>query len=157
MLLHNENAFLSLSPKSESRIPSPLARMLRPRILVVDDLPSKLTYLASLAKSARPNAEVITATSGRQANAMIDLLGNDGIDGGVIDFDLGSGMHGGDVIGALRRKNPLACITLATARRDTSFTEEAAPIAMASGANDALSTYQEDFESRLSGVLTLAA
>lgn len=131
--------------------------MLRPRILVVDDLPSKLTYLAGLARSARPNADVITATSGQQANAMIELLGKDGIDGGVIDFDLGSGMHGGDVIGALRRKNSLACITLATARQDESFTEEAAPVAMAAGADDALSTYQEDFESRLSGVMAMAA
>jgi CheY-like chemotaxis protein len=131
--------------------------MLRPRILVVDDLPSKLAYLAGLARSARPNAKVITATSGQQAEEMIDLLGKDGIDGGVIDFDLGSGMHGGDVINALRRKNPLACITLATARRDACFTEEAAPIAMAGGANDALSIYQKDFESRLAGVLTLAA
>jgi len=71
----------------------------------------------------------------------------------VIDFDLGGGFDGGNVIGNLRNRNPLACITLATARSEDPFDKEAKPIALASGADEALSTKQQDFESRLSTVL----
>jgi len=130
--------------------------MYSPRILVVDDLDSKREYLESLTRSSCPEAEVVTATCTREAQRIIRLMGPNNFTGGVIDFDLGDG-DGGEVIEDLRNANPLACITLATARRDESFEEEAAPIAMASGADEALSTCQEDFESRMHGVLTMAA
>jgi CheY-like chemotaxis protein len=131
--------------------------MPKSRILVVDDLPEKLRYLSGLAQSAQPASEVIQATSAEQAFRIIEVLGRDAFDAGVIDFDLGGGYDGGDVIGKMKQKNPLARVTLATARREESFEDEAKPIAIAAGADEALSTYQEDFESRLSGVLALAA
>lgn len=131
--------------------------MHHPRILVVDDLPSKLAYLASLTQSACPKSEVIQATSAQEAFRIIEVLGRDQVQAGVIDFDLGSGYDGGDVIGRLRQNNRCAWITLATARSESSFEEEARSVALAAGADEALSTYQEDFESRLSGVLALAA
>lgn len=131
--------------------------MFKPRILVVDDLPSKLAYLASLTQSACPKSEVIQATSAQEAFRIIEVLGRDGVQAGVIDFDLGGGYDGGDVIGKIRQGNPFADIALATARSESSFEEEAKPVALAAGADEALSTEQEDFESRLSGVLALAA
>lgn len=130
--------------------------MSRPRILVVDDLDSKRDYLENLTRGSCPDAEIVTATCTREAQRIIRLMGPDSFTGGVIDFDLGDG-DGGEVIEDLRLKNPLACITLATARQDESFEEEAKPIALFSGADEALSTCQEDFEGRLNGFLTMAA
>lgn len=129
--------------------------MHRPRILVVDDLPSKLQYLSDLTRAARPSCDVIQATSAQQAFRIIALYGRDAFEAGVIDFDLGGGFDGGDVIADLRGKNAFARIALATARSEESFEDEAEPVALHAGANEALSTYQEDFESRLS--LALAA
>jgi len=123
------------------------------RILVVDDLPSKLAYLTEVTQSTRPSCEVIQATCAQQAFRIIQNSGADAFEGGVIDFDLGDGYDGGNVIEALRRTNAYAKITLATARDGASFEDEAKPIALAAGANDALSTYQEDFESRVGMVL----
>ncbi len=127
--------------------------MPKQRILVVDDLPEKLRYLTGLTKSAQPESEVITATSAREAISIIAEQGRDQIDAGVIDFDLDNGRDGGDVIAKLRSTNTTACIALATARRENSFEDEAKPIALHAGADEALSTYQEDFESRLSMML----
>lgn len=131
--------------------------MHHPRILVVDDLPEKLRYLSSLAKCAQPESEIIEATSAQEAFRIIERERHGGFDAGVIDFDLGGGYDGGDVIGKLRDRNPIAAIALATARSESAFEEEAKPIALNAGADEALSTYQEDFESQLSGVLSLAA
>ncbi|MDD5042007.1 MAG: hypothetical protein PHX87_06480 [Candidatus Peribacteraceae bacterium] len=128
-----------------------------PRILVVDDLPSKRAYLADLTQCIRPSCEIIQAESAQQAFRIIDACGEDGFEGGVIDFDLGGGYDGGDVIGRIRDRNPFANVALATARNEASFEQEAKPIALAAGANEALSTQQEDFERRLSEVLSLAA
>jgi len=86
---------------------------------------------------------------------VIRVLGPNAFSAGVIDFDLGDG-DGGEVIEDLRNKNPLACITLATARHDESFAEEAEPIAIASGADEALSTHQQNFEGRLQELLATA-
>ena len=129
--------------------------MLRPRVLVVDDLDSKRAYLTDLTRQARPDTEIVTATSTRQAQRVIRVLGPNAFCAGVIDFDLGDG-DGGEVIEDLRNKNPLACITLATARHDESFAEEAEPIAIASGADEALSTHQQNFEGRLQELLATA-
>ncbi|MFH0851141.1 MAG: hypothetical protein V1876_00120 [Candidatus Peregrinibacteria bacterium] len=123
--------------------------MQKQRILVVDDLPEKLRYLSDLTKSIRPGSEVITATSAQEAFRIIRLLGRDGVQGGVIDFDLGGGYDGGDVIGRIRDLNPFADVALATARRGECFEDDARPVALAAGADEALSTYQEDFERRL--------
>ncbi|MFH1444019.1 MAG: response regulator [Candidatus Peregrinibacteria bacterium] len=127
--------------------------MSKKRILVVDDLPEKLRYLTGLTKSAQPESEVITATSAREAIAVITEQGRDQIDAGVIDFDLDNGCDGGDVIAKLRSTNTAARIALATARRENSFEDEAKPIALYAGADEALSTYQEDFECQLSMML----
>lgn len=123
------------------------------RILVVDDLPNKLAYLTEVTRSARPSCEVIQATCAQDAFRIIRHCGANAFEGGVIDFDLGGGYDGGNVIGELRRHNAYARITLATARDGASFEDEAKPVALAAGANDALSTAQEDFESRVGMVL----
>ncbi|MDD5623822.1 MAG: hypothetical protein PHI23_03885 [Candidatus Peribacteraceae bacterium] len=124
--------------------------------LVADDLPEKRGYLAELAKGAHPESEIIEATSAVEAQKIIDLLGEDQIDYGVIDYDLGDG-NGGEVIRSLRRKNLLACIVLATARGGASFEEEASPDALANGANRALTLSKPDFEGELADSLMTAA
>lgn len=128
--------------------------MHHPRILVVDDLPEKLRYLTELTRSAQPECDVIQAATAREAFEIIETEGRDAFAAGVIDFDLGGGYDGGDVIGNLRNRNPLAHISLATARREDCFEHEAKPVALAAGADEALSTSQEDFENRLSIALS---
>ncbi len=123
--------------------------MRKQRILVVDDLPEKLQYLTNLTRGIQPECEVVKAATAQEAFRIIERGGRDAFFAGVIDFDLGQGYDGGDVIGKMRQQNPFASIALATARREGCFEDEAKPIALASGADEALSTYQEDFESRL--------
>lgn len=127
--------------------------MLRPRILVVDDLPEKLRYLSALARRAQPECELVQAATAQEAFRLIETGGHDAFFGGLIDFDLGGGVDGGNIIDRLRTCNPLSRIALATARNEKSFEDEAKPVALHAGANEALSTCQEDFEQRVGMVL----
>jgi len=51
--------------------------MHRPRILVVDDLPEKLRYLTDLTRTAKPECDVIQATTAREAFEIIETEGRD--------------------------------------------------------------------------------